>query len=1551
MMKRILTFLLSAALILSGFPMTSGIESHAAEKHWADQYLNNLVRNDIMRGDLQGNLHPNNNITRAEFVTMINRAFGYTQKGKGNFADVDKNAWYSDDISIAKNQGYMQGVAANKAEPESSLTREQAVTLICRALKIEGVDSDTFKFSDSREFSQWSKEYINAITNKKIVNGYPDSTFKPANRMTRGEMAKVLSNLAGEIVKEKGDNYIGYADKNVSMVKTGANLRDTIIPGDLFITAGLGKGASILDKVTVNGDLIISGTGNSESGEVSVLVKDSDINHLIIDSQSSEIMSVRAEGGSVIEKTTVKRNAYLEEDSDKNIAFKDVVLKGVSGTKLNMAGNFENVKIMAANNQLSLSKGYINALTVDEEADKGSIFLEKETKVGALMIDTPTTVTGTGEIEQVVINADGTNISMLPKRIYIRPGIKAIINGKTMTSLDGEANNADPEFKSDYPKLKDIQATGAKLLAVVNKPGKVYWAIKDLGAVKAGATQEDLVQPDKRYFVKFGNQIMVGDKETPFNIAGLKSGGEYEYYVMFEDLKGNRTEIRTGKFKTVDIVAPQFLGGTPTVGNKTNTSFEFSVMPSKDVNIYWAVYKNKAVPPTAEALAEQKVSGALGKGELLGAETNVTYNIGVRGNATTPLEESKDYDIYFVMRDKAGNLSRLSKTVAATLDMTPPRFEVKPWNEPGAKTSITVNTIINEASTIYWAAYPQDEKYPQMTDVKLQIRTITTGDKAFKHGQKMTKGMVSEKLILNGLQPEKPYDVYFVARDKTGNDSDVYVLHGIKTLDKTAPKAEMVFDKVIDGDPLISANITIEFDEITYYDGLDSDIRLSTINGDDALKTKILKEMLILHDLKRVTQPDFYTDIDYTKVTIGELDGKTFITFPPSAFGKAGASGTRQGLNSGGRYQFEINKAIDSDGNRMNQATKLKAFNVVAPQIGMQLYTDRLELNEIGFSIRKIDSINSDSYYDIIISSDRLIEFDIYEKNPGEEIKPTDRIAKNVRIEKNQGKSLTQMVAGKEFKEFATIKDKDYKLVIHSLDATKATYDPAKPLDGAASWDGDLNLKSTVVTGTKGELQNLANSITNKTNTMGLVANSKLVQQVSNPKVFTATRTYADTAPPRILGAINFLEDTVFDTTAYATVMTDKAAEIYYVVVPFSDFVSKGNLVPTVDQVLAGRPTYIEGKTGKITINSGNVDVREFIKDLKPNTPYKFFYVIKGKSSDNLEVRDTHEPTTSAPSLVDATYKDFTTKPPIKPEIQIIDGVQQLMPTGAADEKSASVKGTATTEATVYWVAYVHSQTPQVAETDVDKVIEMKDNDALKADSGSFPVTIANDKDPKKEGIQFEFNVTNLHPTQGYDVFVALQNENSGAKSSKVYQLNGILRALDKEAPELLEAPQTTILNYADIGNGKYSYTASVVVKFTKPLYYGNQKGIRDPKPLQTSDLFTTTWANGLYTKKPGGLLQSPSYSQVSGISNFEAESEAITDIELRLTEVRNGTQVGLTPYIYSRAGWYAGKLVMTFVEDPPIVEEVDKLIDGKVVKVKETRPAMNGHFEVKFIK
>ncbi|MGP1569897.1 MAG: S-layer homology domain-containing protein [Eubacteriales bacterium] len=1521
-MKRILTFVLAGALVLSGFPIVPNMSqatqsiSYGAERHWSDQYLNNLVRNEIMQGDLQGNLNPDNDITRAEFVAMINRAFGYAQKGTSNFSDVDKEAWYSDDLSIAKNQGYMQGTDNNKAEPENKLTREQAVTLICRALKIEGEPKDTFKFGDSREFSQWSKEYINAVASKNIVNGYPDSTFKPLNSMTRGEMAKVLSNLAGEIIKETGKNYIGYADKNVSMVKSGASLTDTIVPGDLFLTAGLGKGYSLLEQVTVNGDLIISGTGNSESGQVSVLLRDSDIKHLIVDSQSSDIMSVRAEGGSVIEKTTVRRNAYLEEENDKNIAFKDVELKGVSGTKLNLSGNFENVKILAPNNQLSLSKGYINSLTVDEEADKGSVFLEKGTKVGALMLDTSTTVTGSGEIEQAIINADGTNLSMLPKRIYIRPGIKAVINGKTMTSLDAEANNAEPEFKSDYPKLTDVQATSAKLLASVNKPGKLYWAVKDMGVAQSGASKEDLLKPDTRYFIKSGNQAMVIEKEVTINIAGLKSGEEYEYYAMFEDLQGNRTGIKAEKFKTVDIIAPQFLGGTPVntdrIADKTDPAnirfgFKFDVMPSKDGIIYWAIYKNRAVPPTAEALAEQKVSGALGKG-LKDAKMNETYNIDVEGNDIL-LAEKKDYDIYFVIRDKAGNLSRLSKTVATTPDVTSPEFLTKPWNEPGARATVTVNTMASESGTIFWAAYPEHDDYiSKISDTNLKIRAITTGDHAHRNGQKPTRGNVNEKIIIDKIEATKPYNVYFVIRDQSENESVIEVLKGIKTLDQVPPKAEMVFEDAVAGDPLVNSKITIQFDEVVYYKGEDKDIRLIEINNmEEASKVEKLKAMLTLHDLKSLTYPDNYNLIDYKNVVIAERDGKTAIDFPYTVFGGG------KGLNSGGRYQFELNKVVDSDGNRMDAATRLQAFSIVAPQIGLQ-ENDTL-VDEVGFSVKRGENtiINSDSYYDIIITSNKLLKFDLYEKKGGIDT----LIAEDIRLEANQGKSISRIrTVEPGFKEFKDVTDAEYKLKIKSMDAIEKT----------ESWDGDLNVEATVVVGTQSDLRNLANGIVNKQDVMGIVEKNKTVQQVSNPRVLKITKTYADTAQPEIKGVITFNPT---DTTVYVRLMTDKAATVHYVVLPLKEFIEKGAATPSPEDVLMGMPSYIAGKKGTITLPAGNVEVEELIKELEPSDPtqpdlkkgqYKFFYVVKGKSGDKLEVK--------SPNNNDV--KDFETNEATVPKVIEPPG---LVMTGKATKDSAEVAGTLNTEAVVYWVAFQHgTKTPSVEE-----VISMKDDNSEKTNSGSFPVTLRTHKD-----LKFTINVEKLDPTGSYDVFVALKNENSGVQSSEVYKLKGVLRSLDTEPPKLDEEPKTTVLGQKSIGYGHYSYDVSIVLKFTKELYYRTNKNESVAKPLTSDQIFTNALGpDNLYPKKPGGFLQTPAYVTASGISNSisnpDPSKRAITDIELSLKGVRNGTEIGLTPYIYSMSGSYKGKLNLVFVEDPVL-----KDTNGKIISTP------GGHFEVR---
>ena len=64
--------------MLLGFLPVFTPTAQAAESNY---YLDRLVSWNIMRGDQYGNLEPNRSITRAEFVTMLNRTFGYTKTG------------------------------------------------------------------------------------------------------------------------------------------------------------------------------------------------------------------------------------------------------------------------------------------------------------------------------------------------------------------------------------------------------------------------------------------------------------------------------------------------------------------------------------------------------------------------------------------------------------------------------------------------------------------------------------------------------------------------------------------------------------------------------------------------------------------------------------------------------------------------------------------------------------------------------------------------------------------------------------------------------------------------------------------------------------------------------------------------------------------------------------------------------------------------------------------------------------------------------------------------------------------------------------------------------------------------------------------------------------------------------------------------------------------------------------------------------------------------------------------------------------------------------
>ncbi len=162
--------------------------------HWAAGSIALLKEKGIIKGDNNGDVKPNNDITRAEFVAIINRAFEFTQKSGSNFPDVKSGAWYYDDFAVAKQEGYLQGDDSGNANPGRDITRAEAAAIIGRILDLPQVPGES-PFIDKDTFPVWSVDSINALTGSKLILGYPDNTFRAGGSITRAEAFTILARI------------------------------------------------------------------------------------------------------------------------------------------------------------------------------------------------------------------------------------------------------------------------------------------------------------------------------------------------------------------------------------------------------------------------------------------------------------------------------------------------------------------------------------------------------------------------------------------------------------------------------------------------------------------------------------------------------------------------------------------------------------------------------------------------------------------------------------------------------------------------------------------------------------------------------------------------------------------------------------------------------------------------------------------------------------------------------------------------------------------------------------------------------------------------------------------------------------------------------------------------------------------------------------------------------------------------------------------------------------------------------------------------------------
>lgn len=89
--KRTLSMALAAALAFS--PVQAFAASSDIAGHWAEDVITQWENAGMISGYEDGTFRPNNSVTRAEFVIMMNNALGLTEAGEVSFSDVQPGNW------------------------------------------------------------------------------------------------------------------------------------------------------------------------------------------------------------------------------------------------------------------------------------------------------------------------------------------------------------------------------------------------------------------------------------------------------------------------------------------------------------------------------------------------------------------------------------------------------------------------------------------------------------------------------------------------------------------------------------------------------------------------------------------------------------------------------------------------------------------------------------------------------------------------------------------------------------------------------------------------------------------------------------------------------------------------------------------------------------------------------------------------------------------------------------------------------------------------------------------------------------------------------------------------------------------------------------------------------------------------------------------------------------------------------------------------------------------------------------------------------------------
>lgn len=166
---------------------------------WAEPSIQSLASRFSLRPELDiPTFRPGDQATRMEVLhTLVETAFPNNfDPGIPSFSDLPQDPQYARTASFAFAQGLALGDGTGRLDPDGSITRQDALVLLYRALLKQGrtlpAAGDLSPFTDRDSLAPYAQEAAGVLLAAGILQGDDSSQLQPQSPITRAEMAVLI---------------------------------------------------------------------------------------------------------------------------------------------------------------------------------------------------------------------------------------------------------------------------------------------------------------------------------------------------------------------------------------------------------------------------------------------------------------------------------------------------------------------------------------------------------------------------------------------------------------------------------------------------------------------------------------------------------------------------------------------------------------------------------------------------------------------------------------------------------------------------------------------------------------------------------------------------------------------------------------------------------------------------------------------------------------------------------------------------------------------------------------------------------------------------------------------------------------------------------------------------------------------------------------------------------------------------------------------------------------------------------------------------------------